>query len=166
MEDLEKRPWWSVRVSGVVKLLLIVFGGLCLIAFVVAGVGFISASWITPPEKHAAIRALGSIETVRAMHAADDRTYEEQVNHATEEIQKAQKVAFTSRDKSIAVSLDGYLILLKSRRETQKTNRLLKERGYERLENSSPVSEEMDDQVEHFVGMSLHRWLGIQDSGK
>jgi hypothetical protein len=65
MEGCEKRPWWSVRVSGVLRIFLIALGGLVAIVLVAAVVWFVSTTWTTPRERRAAIAALDSIDELK-----------------------------------------------------------------------------------------------------
>ena len=111
MELSERRPWWSARVSGVLWLLVIVFGCLGLIITVGGGTWMISARWITPREKRAAIAALNRIDDVRKSEGPKDEVYKEEKIKAENAVEKANSLAITSRDKAVASWLDADLTL-------------------------------------------------------
>ena len=111
MKSPEKRPWWSVRISGVFQLLAIVFGSLALAAIVAAGVWLISSIWITPRERRAAIVAVDRIEELRNSNGSNDDTYKVKKARAEKAVEHVASVAVTLRDKRIAGFLYGDLVM-------------------------------------------------------
>lgn len=109
MTEPEKRPWWSVRVSGVLRLLLIIYGVLGLPLLVAYGVSFVSHRWMTQKEKRAAIKALRSVEDLKSSTGIGDNAWKIKDKKAEQLVEGAQEAAFTEKDREIGTGLFAML---------------------------------------------------------
>ena len=161
MENPETRPRWSVSGSGVLRLLLVTFGGLFAIILIAAAVWFVSAAWITPRERRVALNALDCISEVKHAGAIDDGAYQVKIRSAEDAVKRAQRVAFTSRDNSIATGVNVQLMWVEMARADAANTKLLKERGI-----NPPCEASTGDRMEILMEKTLRATLGDKDSGK
>ena len=109
MAEPEKRPWWSVRISIVLRLLLIAYGVLGLPLLVAYGVSFVSHRWMTQNEKRAATKALRSVEDLKNSTEVGDNVWKVKDRKAEQLVERAQEVAFTEKDRRIGETLSVLL---------------------------------------------------------
>lgn len=124
MADPENRPWWSVRISGVLRLLLIVYGVLGLPLLVAYGVSFVSHRWMTQNEKRAATKALLSVEDLKNSTGAVDNVWKIKDQKAEQLVERAQKVAFTGKDREIYEELSVLLAVVEGNHTSSEVAKL------------------------------------------
>jgi hypothetical protein len=128
VERNAKPAWWSVSPIRVLKLVSLVCGSLALIAVLTEAAREISISWLTPLEKRAASDALRSIDAVKDSEASNEATYESRLLKANFALKKAERRAFTFRDRVVMLALQSLLLRAKSGRQfwTMSEERLAK----------------------------------------
>jgi len=164
LRDALQTELWSKQTSR--KILKV--GGISFAALLLTGVivAWAELKWITPPERSAARAALTQIEHLRQAGGISEDEYNTLKGNADGTVQKAEGAAWTVRDKSVAISLHGYLFLTEMRHE-EPLRRAAANEFYRHHPDiprlTTRLQQDQDDeesrQVEEFIREVLHRTL-------
>ena len=167
MEGPEKRPWWSVKVSGVLRLFLITFVGLWAVAVIVQGAGFVWQHWTTRSEKRAALHALDCVDAVRDASGGDEGTYQVKLQTAKNAVEVTQRVAFTGRDQWIGTYLNVLLLTVDVQRDLATRMPTFTDKEKEKPELADALVEQAQmRQMSILEEQTLRQILGAKASGR
>ena len=151
---------WSKRTSR--KILVwfgIVFGTLV----AVLGTWYlVETHWLTPGERIAGRVALVEIDALQMMGSASDENFYSKANEAEGKVEIARLTSRTTREKDVAFSLSGYLLLTRMHRDDLVRREQLRKRHEPRLDSELESDKDMDSQGEEtrkLMRSILHRAL-------
>jgi hypothetical protein len=134
-EILQTEIWSAETSRKMFKLsrrVLIVLG-VSILCFLIWYV--VSHNWLTRSEKRAGQVALSQIDALQNLSALSDVEYDARYKQAGENVEAAEKAAWTARDKSVASVLSTYLMFTDVRRSQQKFLVTLSNSKDERFQN-------------------------------
>jgi hypothetical protein len=112
---------WTTKTSKTIFRIIVktlAFVGLAVICWVVWEVT--STRWLTGSERRVAQVALSQIDALQYFNSFTDDKYGADYKKAAASVSAAEQAAWTSRDKSIAEALSGYLMITDVARSERK----------------------------------------------
>jgi hypothetical protein len=147
---------WSKRTS---RKLMVGFG---IIGVAIAVWYQTDRHWLTPGERNAGRQAFSSIEALQSFGTMNDNEYETRISEARGKVDAAKQAVWTSRDRSIARVLDGYLMLTDMERSDQKLWAELSGSTNQRVKvalSRNPQAAQTSQMVRDFQKQLLHQAL-------